>query len=166
LALVAGGALVAAMVVAAGAATVRADLADYRRVAAAHQRLLDEAAEVAVVVAAGRPVAVVRDEAAQPLLDILRAPEGLAKLPFTRHADPYGLIDAAALFEWVIAAEGTRVAPLEADPAALAGVPGALLVHRVGAFEARGETPDLGAEVVGWQTDGRRYRLIRAVALR
>jgi hypothetical protein len=165
-ALVGGGALVAATVIAAGAATVRADLADYRRVAAAHQALLEEAAEVAGVVASGGPVAVVRDETAQPLLDILRAPQGLAKLPFTRHADPYGLVDAAALFEWVIADEGTRVEPLASDPAALAGVSGPLLVHRLGAFEVRGEAPDLGAEVVGWQTDGRRFRLIRTVELR
>ena len=82
---------VVVVVMAAGAAIVRSDLEDYRRISAAHEVLLAEAAAVSDGVAGGGPVLVVRDERAQPLLEILREPRGFAKLPYTRHADPYGL---------------------------------------------------------------------------
>ena len=103
----------AALVMIAGAAIVRADLEDYRAMAAAHEVLLDEAAEVAGAFAVGIPVLIIRDERAQPLVEILREPRGMPKLPYTRHEDPYGLIDTAALFEWVLADEGTRVDRIE-----------------------------------------------------
>ena len=156
-----GAAAVVAMVVIAGAAVVRADLSDYQKMASAHEVLLTEAVGVSDVVAAGGPVVVVRDERAQPLLEILRDPEGFAKLPYTRHADPYGLIDAAALFEWVIADEGTRVEPFIGG----AGVEGRVLIHVDGDFVDAGRVGDLGAEVERWQADGRRVRVIRAVPL-
>lgn len=158
-------AVVAVVVAVAGGAVVRADLADYRRMAAAHEALLAEAAAVAQVVAVGAPVAVVRDERAQPLLDILRAPQGLAKLPYTRHADPYGLIDAAALFEWVLAEEETRVEHVAEWQRRCAGAKGAVLVHLEGGFIDGGAVGDLGAEVARWQAEGRRLRVVQAVPL-
>lgn len=161
-----GGVLgAAALVVIAGAVIVRADLDDYRRMAAAHDALLAEAAQVADTVAAGVPVVVVRDEHSQPLLEILRDPKGYAKLPFTRHDDPYGLIDAAALFEWVIADDGTRVEHIHDWTGACAGVEGGVLVHRDGGFITLEAVSDLAAEAALFQQAGRRLRVIRAVPL-
>jgi hypothetical protein len=161
-----GGVLgAAALVVIAGAAIVRADLDDYRRMAAAHDALLAEAAQVADTVAAGVPVVVVRDEHSQPLLEILKDPRGYAKLPYTRHDDPYGLIDTAALFEWVIADDGTRVEHVHDWATTCAGVEGGVLVHRDGGFITLEAVPDLAAEAARWQSAGRRVRVVRAVPL-
>ncbi len=164
---VVGGVAVATavLVVVAGGALVRADLEDYRAMAAAHSRLLDEARAVADVVSGGAPTLVVRDERSQPLVEILRDPHGLPKLPFTRHDDPYGLIDAAALFEWVLADEGTRVERVDDWSSRCAEVAGHVLVHRDGGFQRRGPVPDLAGEASRWQAAGRRVRVIRATAL-
>ncbi|MEJ2583074.1 MAG: hypothetical protein P8127_15800 [Acidobacteriota bacterium] len=161
----AGALLVAVMVMTAGASIVRADLIDYQRIADAHQVLLDEAKMVASIVASGTPVAVVRDERAQPLLDILREPAGFAKLPYTRHEDSYGLIDTAALFDWVIGVEGTRVETVTNWGDSCAGVPGRVLVHTRGGFVDKGAVPDLAAEASGWQDAGRHVRVVRVVLL-
>ncbi len=157
-----GASVVVILVVIAGGAIVRADLDDYRRMAAAHEVLLAEAPAVSEVVASGDPVVVVRDERAQPLLEILRDPDGFAKLPYTRHADPYGLIDAAALFEWVIADEGTRVEPVAG---LRTGAGGRVLIHSDGGFIDPGPVADLATEAERWRADGRRVRVIQAVPL-
>jgi len=160
-----GTAAVVVMVIVAGATIVRSDLDDYRRMAAAHEVLLLEAVAVSELVAAGAPIAVVRDERAQPLLEILREPIGFAKLPYTRHADPYGLIDTAALFEWVIAEERTRVEPVHDWPMTCAGVEGGVLIHTDDGFVDTGLTADLAAEIQRWQKEGRRVRVVKAVPL-
>ncbi len=95
--------VVAILVATAGAVIVRADLEDYRTMAVAHAVLIEEAGRVAVLVVGSDPLLVVRDELTTPLLDIVRSPHGFPKLVFMRNYDPYGLIDAAALFEWVLA---------------------------------------------------------------
>ena len=159
---VCAGAL-AAFVVAAGASIVRADLADYRRMADAHQVLLEEAIAVAPVVAAGGPVVVVRDEQSQPLVEILREPEGFAKLSYTRHADPYGLVDAATLFEWVIAEDGTLVEQVPDWAESCRGVEGVVLVHTEGGFVNQGPTLDVAAAALRWRERGRHTRVIRTV---
>ena len=158
--------IVVAMVVVAGAAIVRADLDDYRRMAAAHDALLAEAAGVARTVASGVTVLVVRDESSQPLLEILREPRGFAKLPYTRHNDPYGLIDAAALFEWVIADEGIRVEHVSDWGTACAGEEGEVLIHIDGGFVESGPVADLAVEAERWRAEGRRVRVVHAVPLR
>lgn len=157
--------LAAALVIAAGAALVRADLVDYRALAAAHTRVLDEARAVAGTVAAGAPTVVVRDERLHPLLEIMSDPAGLPKLPYTRREDPAGLIDAAALFEWVLAEEGTGVRHVVDWRSSLAGAPGRLLVHREAGFENRGPVVDVAAEGTRWQGSGRPVRVIRTEAL-
>ncbi|MCG6948306.1 MAG: hypothetical protein LJE93_05250 [Acidobacteria bacterium] len=161
----AGALLVAVIVMTAGVSIVRADLQDYRRIAGAHQVLLDEAAAVAPAVASGAPVAVVRDEQAQPLLEILREPAGFAKLPYTRHEDPYGLIDTAALFDWVMSDEHTRVELVPDWRESCADVPGRVLVHTRGGFVDTGAAPDLAAEAKNWQDAGRHVRVVKAVLL-
>jgi hypothetical protein len=149
----------------AGAAIVRADLEDYRAMAAAHEVLLEEAAEVAGIVAGERPVLVVRDERAQPLVEILREPRGMPKLPYTRHEDPYGLVDSAALFEWVLAEEGTRVERIDDWTSAYDGAEGRVIVHRDGGFEDFGVTSDVAAQAARWEAEKRHPRVVLAVPL-
>lgn len=153
------------LIIVAGAAIVRSDLEDYRQMAAAHSVLLDETAEVAGAVASGIPTVIVRDEQVQALLEILRNPRGLPKLPYTRHEDPYGLIDAAALFEWIIADEGLGVEMIRDRGDARDGVEGVVLVHTDGGFVNLGAAPDLAAEVERWLAAGRHLRVVRAVPL-
>ena len=161
----AGAGAVIVLVLIVGGVLVRADLTDYRAMAEAHAALLDEAREVADVVADGAPVVVVRDESVHPLLAVLRDPRGLPKLPYTRHDDPYGLIDAAALFEWVIADEGTRVERIDDWREELTGIEGSVLVHREGGFEHLGTVSDVAHEAARWRVAGRRLRVVRAIAL-
>jgi hypothetical protein len=155
-------AVVVVLVVIAGSAIVRSDLEDYRRMAAAHSVLLDETAEVAGSLASGAPTLIVRDEQAQPLLEILRDPRGIPKLPYTRHEDPYGLIDTAALFEWVLADEGVRVEPMRDWSETAEGL---VLVHTDGRFVDLGIAPVLALEADHWQAVGRHLRVVRAVPL-
>ena len=155
----------AALVVAAGAALVGADLVDYRALAAAHARLVDAARSVVGTVAAGEPVVVVRDERLHPLLDLMSDPAGLPKLAYTRHDDPAGLIDTAGLFEWVLAEDGTAVRHVFEWRSSLTGVPGRLLVHREAGFEDLGPIADVAAEGERWQAAGRSVRVVRTEAL-
>jgi len=155
----------ATLVMVAGAAIVRADLQDYRSMAAAHEVLLDEAAEVREAFADGRPVLVVRDERAQPLIEILREPQGMPKLPYTRHEDPYGLVDSAALFEWVLSREGTRVERIDEWASACNGVEGVIVVHREGGFVDLGVISDVAAEAERLQAEQRHLRVVRSVPL-
>jgi hypothetical protein len=155
------GALVAA-VLAAGALTVRADLGDLARVSDAHRRLLDQARPVAATVASGAPVAVVRAERNDPLLEIALSVRGLPKLFFPRPEDPDGLVDAAALFEWALAREGTGVRRLAAPPPATSGV---VLIHGQGGFAGPVATADIAGAARAWRDRGAALRLIRAVPL-
>jgi hypothetical protein len=157
-----GVAVVALLVIIAGAAIVRSDLEDYRRMAAAHSVLLDETAAVAGVIDSAVPTVIVRDEQVQPLLEILRHPMGVPKLPYTRHEDPYGLIDAAALFEWVIANEGVRVEPIRDWGGVHEGI---VLVHTDGGFVDFAVAPDFVREAERWRAAGRHLRVVRAVSL-
>jgi hypothetical protein len=153
----------AALVMAAGAAIVRADLEDYRAMAAAHELLLEEAAEISNAVAEGRPVVIVRDERKQPLAEILEDPRGMPKLPYTRHEDPYGLIDSAALFEWVLSEEGTRVERIDDWASVCEGAEGEVVVHREGTFAELGLTEDVAAEAARLHAQQVHLRVVRAV---
>jgi len=153
------------LVIVAGATIVRADLEDYRAMAAAHAVLLDEAVNVKDIVAGGRPILVVRDERAQPLVEILRKPQGMPKLPYTRHEDPYGLIDTAALFEWVLSEEGTRVERIDDWSSVCDGTEGSVLVHREGGFADLGVISDVAAEAARLKAEQLHLRVVRTVAL-
>ena len=163
--ILAAAVMAATLTAGAGAALVRADLADYRAMAAAHAVLLDEARAVVGTLAAGSPVVVVRDEHLHPLLEILRDPHGLLKLPFTRHDDPAGLIDTAALFEWVMAEEGTAVRQMFDWSSSVDGQPGRLLVHRAGGFDDLGPVADVATEADRFRAFGRPVRVVRTEAL-
>ena len=161
-----GAAAVVAVVVVAGWLTVRADLMDYRRISAAHERLVNEAREVLWVVAPGVPIVVVRVEQELSLLDILRSPQGLAKLPFTRPDDPYGLVDASALFDWALAEERVLVEEMTDWPSTGVGKPGVVLLHRDGGFDVVEMTePDVAGEAERLRRRGLRLRVIAAEPL-
>jgi hypothetical protein len=129
-----GAAAAVITVVAAGSALTSADLDDYRRIAAAHERLLGEAAVVAPTVAEGVPVLVVRGETISPLHEVVASPVGLPKLAFIRSRDPYGLIDTAALFDWVLGDEGRGVEYVGDRGGAEADRQERVLIHRAGGF--------------------------------
>ena len=156
----AGATALAAVVVAAGAFTARGDLADYARVSDAHRRLLDQARAAAAVVGSGAPVAVIRAESNDPLRDIALSVRGLPKLFFPRPDDPDGLVDAAALFEWALAEEGTAVRRV-ADPLPPATA-GLVLVHGPRGFAPAVATADVAAAARAWRERGAGVRLIRA----
>jgi hypothetical protein len=155
----------ASLVAVAGVAMVRADLKDYRAMADAHAVLLAETLPATPAVGEGSPVVVVRDEEAQPLAEILRNPHGLPKLPFTRHQDPYGLVDTAALFEWTLAEEGRRVERIDDQVEAVHEVKGTVILHRQGEFVNLGQVSDWAAEADRWQLRGRHVRVVLAVHL-
>ena len=153
------------VVLAVGASAVRADLEDHRTMAAAHAVLLGEAREMAEVFVDDTPVAVIRDEGTSPLVDVVRSPVGYPKLAFIRNHDPYGLIDAAALFEWVLADEGRSVRHVGDRTTTSEGVEGVLLVHRDGGFVNLGVTENLAEQVARWSGSGRGVQVIRASSL-
>ena len=158
-----GAAVVVAMVAVAGWLTVRADLVDYRRISAAHERLVDEAREVLWVVEPGVPIVVVRAEQELPLLDVLLSPQGLAKLPFTRPDDPYGLVDSSALFDWALAEERVLVEEMTDWPSSGVGKPGVVLVHHSGGFDVVEITEaDVAGEATRLRHRGLRLRVISA----
>ncbi len=157
--------VVTLLVVAAGSAIVRGDLEDYRRIAEAHAVLLDEAGNVVATVAGGEVVVVVRDEQTTPLVEVVQSPVGFPKLAFIRNHDPYGLIDAAALFEWVLADEGARIEHVPNWPESCDGARGRILVHRDGGFVDFGVVPDLAFEAARWRSSGRGLQVVRRVSL-
>jgi hypothetical protein len=158
-----GAGVVVAMVAVAGWLTVRADLTDYSRISAAHARLVDEAREVLWAVEPKVPIVVVRAEQELPLLDVLRSPQGLAKLPFTRPDDPYGLVDASALFDWALAEERVLVEEMTDWPSTGLGKPGVVLLHRNGGFDVVEMTePDVAGEAARLRRRGLRLRVIAA----
>ncbi len=122
------------LVFVAGLFLVRADLRDFRRVSDAHRNLLQEARAALAGFPLQRPILVVREETDNPLLDIARTPAGLPKLFFVRHPDPYGLVDAAALFEWVLGREDVGVRRFDDGERRFKDDFGAVLAHRTGGF--------------------------------
>ena len=124
--------VLAALVALSSFVTVRADLDDYGRLSDLHARLLAEAARVAPELPVGVPVILVRLERDNPLRELALSPRGLPKIYYPRPGDPYGLIDSAALFDWILRPEGLRVNELAAVPPRAEG--GAVLAHRGGGF--------------------------------
>lgn len=127
------GVVGASVVLLAHVFTVRADLRDWARVSEAHARLVTQAKAVAGEFPLDRPVAVVRADGANVLRDIALSVEGWPKLFYVRGSDPAGLIDAAALFEWVLAREDLAVRPVPESVGALERH-GAVLLYRADGF--------------------------------
>jgi len=158
------GAVVFLALLGTGIGTVRADLRDWSRVSGAHLRLLDEAVRIAPELPLDRPMVVVRGERRNLLAEVGHDAGALSKPFFVRSSDPYGLIDAAALFEWVVHRE--ELAFRTVSEASVNGVSGAVVVHRVGRFERLSNpVPDAALEASHWRASGLPLRLIQAVSL-
>jgi hypothetical protein len=120
------------LVAVAELALVRADLFDWSRVSRAHTVLLGQAAAIAPDLPNNGLVGVIRMDNHNPLAGIASNPRGGWKLLFVRHNDPSGLVDTAALLEWVIDREDvvvrTETAPLAPS------TPGFALAHTEDGF--------------------------------
>lgn len=159
------GALVASILLVAHVFTVRADLRDWARVSEAHARLLRQAKAVSGEFPLDRPVAVVRADKTNVLRDVALSVEGWPKLFYVRGSDPGGLIDAAALFEWVLAREDVEVRPVLESPGALERR-GAVLVYLADGFRwVNQEEPNLQAAVHWWRSRGFPVRVVEARTL-
>jgi hypothetical protein len=128
----------AALLFLAGLAWVRGETADRRRLDQLHQALLAEASAFAPELPRDRVLVSVRMEAANPLLELSRTCQGLPKIYYPRHPDPYALIDTAAMWSWVFGVQGgpllhypEEVSPDSSKPFVFA--------HRDGGFVALGE---------------------------
>lgn len=156
------GAALGALAAVAGAVGVRAEIVDAAGVSAAHARLLAEAAAVAPDLPLDRSVAVVRAESDNPLHDLAAARAGLPKLYYVRRPDPYGLIDTAALFEWVLAREDVHLRRHDDGESRFAGQRGAVLLHESGRFTwVDRASPDVAREAARWRERGMAVRWIR-----
>jgi hypothetical protein len=150
----------------AGALTVRADLHDMHRVSEAHARLLDEANQVANTLPVGVPIAVVRNEAENPLRDIALSARGFPKLFYYRRSDAYGLTDTAALFEWVLGREDIAIQRFDDGEARFRESAGAVLTHRSGGFSwLSTDVARVGELARRWRETGVYAQMIRAVRL-
>jgi hypothetical protein len=124
----------AAAVLAVNVAVLAGDVDDYRRLAGLHRPLLDEALLVAAEAARHDALLAVRLESEQPLVELSRSLAGIPKVFFVRGADPYTLIDWAALLTFVLDPVGgpvfadlTERVPMPARCTALAHVRGGFI---------------------------------------
>ncbi|WP_152543892.1 hypothetical protein [Thermoanaerobaculum aquaticum] len=140
--------------------TVRADLRDWARVSDAHARLVRQAEAVAGEFPLDRPVAVVRADGTNVLRDIALSVEGWPKLFYVRGSDPAGLIDAAALFEWVLHREDLQVRPVPESPGSLNRRGAVLLYTRDGFRWVSRDEPNLRVAVEAWRGRGFPVRVI------
>jgi len=164
LALVGAGTM-AALVLVAGVSIVRGDLDDIGRVSGAHARLLAEAQQAAATFPIAVPVVHVRAENESPLPAVAATPRGLPKLYFPRHEDPYGLVDVAALFDFVLAGKGLQVRILPDNDPRLQG-PGSLLLHRSGGFAWRPAPTPLATAIGAARAQGFYARALLATPIR
>jgi hypothetical protein len=123
--------VIAGAALAVNVAGLAGDLDDYRRLAELHRPLLDEARVVAPEAARHEALLAVRLENRQPLVELSRSVAGIPKVFFVRGADPYTLVDWAALLTFVldpvggpVFADVTEGGPMPERCAVLAHVPG------------------------------------------
>ncbi len=118
-----------------------ADLRDARAYSDAHTRLLADARRVAPELPLDAPVLLLRQERLNLGALLVNAMEGTAKPVFVRDADPYGLVDSAALFDWALGRDDRLVRRLDPAPAA----PGPVFAHTEAGFVWLGQSRDLAA---------------------
>ncbi len=141
----------------------RTTLADFARVSEAHRALLAEARAFAPELPRDRPVVVVRLDRVSILEEVARFPLGWPQPWFARTDDPAALIDAAALFEWVIDDPRTSVRRIDDWPTTTRAVVGSVIAHGPGGFRMVAErVEDTAAVAAGWKREGGRLRVIRA----
>lgn len=159
------GAGLATIVLLAHVFTVRADLRDWARVSEAHAQLQRQAKAVSGEFPLDRPVAVVRADGTNVLRDIALSVEGWPKLFYVRGSDPAGLIDAAALFEWVLHREDLQIRPV-LEPTGSLNRRGAVLLYTRDGFRwVSKDEPNLHVAVEIWRGRGFPVRVIEALPL-
>ena len=157
--------LLFAAVFIAGVVMVQAELDDASHVSQAHERLLAEALPIAGDFPFDRPVLVIRAESDNPLREIALAARGLPKIYYVRHADPYGLIDTAALFDWAVKKQDVLIRRFDDWESRFANSRAAVLVHRSGGFTWMSkDISDLELAGQQWSARGFPVRVISAVA--
>jgi hypothetical protein len=105
---------------------------------------------------------VVRADRWSPELELVRRPAGVEKPQFIRAEDPYGLIDAAALFEWVDPHRHEVVRRYDDWERRFQGSPGAVLIHVRGGFRwAERDTADVVSAARRWRRSGLPLRVIQ-----
>ena len=129
----------------AGLFWVRNEIVDRQRLDGLHQQLISEAARFAPSMPVTGTVVCGNCEHDNPLLRLSLSPRGMPKIYFVRHEDPYGLIDTAALWSWLLYPKGGpmyRYASLDSPPPG----PFTVVVHEEGRFErvaARGSVREV-----------------------
>jgi len=139
---------------------VVAELDDWQRISDAHRRLLDEARSIASALPVNEPVLVIRGERYFPLTDVIERPSGLPKSYFVRGDVPYGLVEPASLFDWVMASESHLVVDATGNVDQKLDSPGRTLVHRHGGFEWGATVEDVGIAVAQQRSLGHGVRVI------
>lgn len=146
---------------------VRADLADWKRISDAHLQLLGETREIIEELPTDCAIAMIRLEGQNPLLEIINDPIGLRKMSYIRPKDPYGLVDSAALLEWVRDEDGLLVRSRDDWSTHFNGTPGSVLFHLNGGFKWSEDTEeDLASTVRKWEKAGRQLQVVEVEFIR
>ncbi|PWB74134.1 MAG: hypothetical protein C3F15_08230 [Holophagae bacterium] len=149
-----------ALVALADCAMVRADLVDWRRVSNAYTVLLQQTRSIAQDLPSEGMVGVIRMENHNPLAEIASQPRGGWKLFFARQDDPSGLVDSAALLEWVIDREEIIVRTWTTSQ--IGSIPGYAVAHTEGGFVWLCKPcSDLGQVMSEVNRSGYRSRIVR-----
>jgi hypothetical protein len=157
--LTAGLGLLACVVLAAGLAALRGDMADARSLSLVHGRLVAEAEAFAPGYPRQGAVVAVRLDRREPLRDLSQVLQGTAKTFFVRGDDPAGLADWAALLSYVLDPRGGPL--LAAVRPAAAGVTYTVVGYSDGGFvELPRQAATVEAEVAAWRTSGRTPRVL------
>jgi hypothetical protein len=148
-------------VLAVNVTLLRGDLNDYRAYYEAHLPLLEEARAFAPKIAGQHLIVTVRLESEQPLVRLSGSLAGIPKVFFVRGGDPYTLIDWAALFSYVLDANG---GPLFVDAGDPTSEPQdcAVVGHVRGGFvELPRRAAACAGEAAAWSTSQTSVRLLK-----
>lgn len=123
--------LVALSVVANDALVVWGNREDWRQFQELSARLDHELQPVLACLREGKQVVLLRGEDYEPLLRLVRSPQGMPKLYFPRPDDPYGVVSVSALASWRLRVEGIAARRVIDT---LSNRPLVIFVHEVGGF--------------------------------
>jgi hypothetical protein len=141
------------------------DRTDARRLWEAHRELLGEAEAFLPELPLDRPLVVVRAERESPLVALSLESQGVPKIYYSRHADPYALADWSALFSYLLDPRG---GPMLVDAPGSVG-PGAYAVvaHVAGRFvRIPPQFDSADGEAASWRAKGLPVKVLRTFPVR
>ena len=148
------------LMLATAVAEMPGEMNDARAFSRVHERLVDEAGAFAPRYPGGSAVVAVRLESTNPLREISRAPEGVAKVFFVRPEDPAGLAEWSALLSYALDPLGGPLLTT-VEPDAAAGIPFAVVGYAEGGFvELPRQAATVDAELAAWRAGGRSPRVL------